>query len=148
MLGIKLVRLIEKHAREIAENTLASLRTSGRTPAYLNLPEDEIRNAVLELYAHLGEWLLSKSARDVELYFTALGAKRAAQGIPASQLSWALSMFKAQLTSFIYGESAADRVLELYSELELISALDGFFDRAVFYTLVGYEQSARAERAA
>jgi len=148
MLGIKLVRLIEKHAREIADITVASLLTSERTPAYRNLSENEVRTGVLELYAHLEEWLLSKSARDVELYFTALGAKRAAQGIPASQLSWALFMFKAQLASFIYGESAADRVLELYSELELISALDGFFDRAVFYSLLGYEQSARAQKAA
>jgi hypothetical protein len=148
MLGAKLLRLIEKHAREIGENVVTALRTSERTSAYRKLSEDEIRTATLELYAHLGEWLLTKSAHDVEVYFTALGAKRAAQGIPASQLSWALFIIKAQLASFIFGESAADRVLELYSELELISMLDGFFDRAVFYALVGYEQSARAERAA
>lgn len=148
MLGIKLVRLIEKHAREIADNLVSALRTSERTPAYRTLREEELRAATLALYAHLGEWLLNKSARDVEHYFTALGARRAAEDIPSSQLVWALFMSKAQLWSFIYRESAADRVLELYSELELLSVLDGFFDRAVFYALVGYEQSARVEKAA
>ncbi|HVP65450.1 MAG TPA: RsbRD N-terminal domain-containing protein [candidate division Zixibacteria bacterium] len=148
MLGIKLVRLIEKHAHEIAETLVTALRTSERTYAYRRLSEDELRQATLELYAHLGEWLLNKSAQDVERYFTLIGARRAAQGIPPSQLTWALFMSKAQLASFIYGESAADRVLELYSELELIAMLDGFFDRAVFYALLGYEHSARAEKAA
>ena len=148
MLGIKLVRLIEKHAREIADNLVSTLRTSERVSAYRKLREEELRTATLELYAHLGEWLLNKSASDVERYFTAVGARRAAQGIPSSQMAWALFMSKAQLWSFIYGESAADRVLELYSELELLSVLDGFFDRAVYYALIGYEESARVERAA
>lgn len=148
MLGMKLVRLIEKHAREIADNLVSALRTSERTSAYRNLGEEELRSAAVALYGHLGEWLLSKSAYDVERYFTALGARRAAEDIPSSQVVWALFMSKAQLRSFIYGESAADRALELYSELELLSMLDGFYDRAVFFALVGYEQSARAEKAA
>lgn len=148
MLGIRLVRLIEKHSAEIAEGLMTGLRTSERTPAYRNLHEDELRTALVSLYAHLGEWLLTKTEVDVEKYFKAIGARRSAEGVPSSQVAWALMMSKKQLWGFVYREAAADQALELYTELEFLETLDRFFDRAVFYALIGYEQHARAAKAA
>jgi hypothetical protein len=127
---------------------LISLRTSERTPAYRAIREDELRAALVSLYAHLGEWLLNKSESDVERYFTNVGAKRAAAGIPASQVTWALMMSKGHLWAFVYEESGAEKALELYGELEFLVTLDRFFDRALYYVLIGYEQNARVTKAA
>jgi len=150
MLGLKLVRLIEKHSDEIAEELLARLQESERTPAFRNIREGEVRATLISLYSHLEDWLLTKAESDVERYFRNLGARRAGEGIPPSQLACALLMYKAQLLKFIRMESTADSALELYVERELMEAIEHFFDRAVYYGLVGYEERerGRAVRAA
>jgi hypothetical protein len=148
MLGLKLVRLIEKHSAEIADGLMTKLRTSERTPGYRNLREDDLRAALVSLYAHLEDWLLTKTESDVEKHFRNIGAKRAEEGIPPSEVAWALMMSKVQLWAFVYREAAAEKALELYGELEFLETLDRFFDRAVYYTLTGYEQHARMAKAA
>ncbi len=148
MLGIRLVRLIEKHSKDIAESLMTRLRTSERTQAYRTIPADELRTSLVSLYANLEEWLLSKTEDDLERHFREVGARRAKEGIPSSQLAWALMMSKGQLWAFVYGESGADQAFELYGELEFLETLDRFFDRAVYYALAGYEQQARAPKAA
>ena len=68
--------------------------------------------------------------------------------VQQSQLAWALMMSKRQLWAYIYRESGVDKAFELYSELEFLEMLDSFYDRAVFFALVGYEQEKRAMKAA
>jgi hypothetical protein len=148
MLGVRLVRLVEKHSEEITDSLLAALRTSELTKTYRELDPHELRDATLALYAHLEEWLLNRSGRDVESYFTAVGTRRAAQKIPSSELAWALMMSKAELWMFVYRECAAEKALELHVELEFLLTLDRFFDRAIYFALKGYEQSAHVSRAA
>jgi hypothetical protein len=148
MLGLRLVRLIEKHSEDIAESLVTRLRTSERTPAYHTIREDELKIALVSLYAHLEAWLLTKTESDVERYFRDLGARRAKEGIPSSQLAWALMMSKTQLWAFVYRENTADKALELYVELEFLETLDRFFDRAVYHALIGYEQHGRISKAA
>jgi hypothetical protein len=140
--------MIEKHSEEIAEDLLNGLRTSERTASYRSLREHELRVSVISLYAHLEEWLLNKTESDVELYFKGVGARRAAEGIPSSQMSWALLMSKTHLWAFVYRESAAEKALDLYVELEFLETLDRFFDRAVYYALIGYEECLRVSNAA
>jgi hypothetical protein len=148
MLGLKLIKLTEKHSEEIAANLAHRIRTSPHTLAYRDLSEEELRLSLVALYQHLEEWLLHKSEDEVERHFRNTGIRRAGQGVPASQLACAILMSKEQLWGFVYREAAAEKALELYGELEFLEALDRFFDHAVFYALLGYEHGAQAQKAA
>jgi len=147
MLGAHLVRLIEKHAEELAKGLTEKLHSCERTTAFRSVPSEELRHAAADLYHNLGEWLLTKTDSDIELRYTRIGARRGAQGVPLSQLVWAIFMSKEHLWAFLQRESIADRAFELYGELEMLRLLDQFFDRAAYYSMVGTEQ-ARAQRAA
>ncbi len=147
MLGLKLVRLIEKHCEDVAEGLMAKLLSSERTPGYRKLNKDELRISLVSLYSHLEEWLLSKTEEDVERHFREVGARRGKEGVPSSELAWALMLSKEQLWRFVYHEAAAEKALELYGELEFLETLDRFFDRAVYYALLGYEEVARRKAA-
>lgn len=147
MLGLRLVRLIEKHSVEIADGLMARLRTSERTPGYREIRQEELRSSLVSLYTNLEEWLLTKTEKDLERHFSALGAKRAAEKIPANQVAWALHMSKTQLWNFIHQESSSEKAMELYGELELLETLDRFFDHATCYALMGYEQRAQQKAA-
>ena len=148
MIGLRLVRLIEKHSVEIADALMNRLRTSERTLGYRDISQEELRSSLVLLYTHLEEWLLSKTESDIEILFKAIGAKRASENIPTNQMAWAIHMSKTQLWGFVHQESSAEKAMELYGELELLETLDRFFDHATCYALMGYEQRAQAHKAA
>ena len=74
-----------------------------------------------------------------------IGAKRARQGVPLSQLIWAIILTKKNLWDFVQREAVLDRPAEISGELEVEELLDQFFDRAIYYAAVGYERSSVSE---
>ncbi|HVZ18079.1 MAG TPA: hypothetical protein VG897_13235, partial [Terriglobales bacterium] len=123
MVANRLVRLIESHSGELADGLVKKLYTSERTTEYRNIPVHELKSAVLEVYDHLGEWLMSKTETDVELRYRELGRRRAGQGVPLSQFMSSMLMTKEHLWAFLRRESISDNALQLYGELELLQSL-------------------------
>ena len=142
MLGIRLVRLIEEHSGDLARGVTAKIRNSERTSDFRGIPAEELRLAAAEVYRNLGEWLLQKTEGDVEARFRAVGARRATEGIRVHQLVWALVLSREHLWQFLRQQGLADNVVMLYGELELQRLLSHFFDRAIYYAVVGYQEAA------
>ncbi|HSB74824.1 MAG TPA: hypothetical protein VLC12_04190 [Terriglobales bacterium] len=141
MSALKLARLIESHADQLARGLVQKICTSLRTAEYQQrVPREELERSVREIYHHISDWLLTKTESDVELRFTETGMRRAMEGLSFSQLLWALAVTKEHLWGFLQRETLIDRPVELFGELELIMLLDQFFDRAMYYAAVGYEQ--------
>ncbi|HYL15638.1 MAG TPA: hypothetical protein VEV41_21570 [Terriglobales bacterium] len=140
MLTYRLVRLIETHSDTLAAGLLAKVRNSPRLDGYHKVPPQELEQRVYEIYRHLGEWLLSKKEIDLERRYKEIGGRRAAHGVPLSQLTWAIILTKENLWDFVNRESGMDRPPEVFGHLELLELLEQFFDRAIHYAAVGYEQ--------
>ena len=60
MLAYKLVRLIETHSDALAAGLLAKVQNSELTRSYRNVPPEDLKDRVFDIYNHLGEWLLGK----------------------------------------------------------------------------------------
>jgi hypothetical protein len=54
---------------------------------------------------------------------------------------WALLLSRDHLWHFLRHQSFADNVVALYGELELQRLLNQFFDRALYYAVLGYEEA-------
>jgi hypothetical protein len=143
MLAYRLVRLIETHSDALATGFLRKVENCGFTREYCNVPGDELRERVFEVYRHLGDWLLGKSDFDIRERYREIGAHRAAQHVPLSQLVWCIVLTKENLWDFLKNESALERPTEVLGELEMLQLLDQFFDRAIFYASHGYERPWR-----
>jgi len=143
MLAYRLLRLVETHSDALAAGLLEKAKTSPLLPDYNNVPPEDLRQQVREIYRHLAEWL-SKSELDIEKRYLEVGAKRAQQGVPLSQLIWAIILTKNNLWDFLKKEAVLDRPAEISGELEVEQLLDQFFDRAVYYAAVGFERSSVA----
>jgi len=144
MLGMKLVRLIERHSETLARELVDEIQNSERTSDFRNLPPEDLRRAAAELYHNLGEWLLQKTERDIASRFKASAAHRAAEGIRLHQFLWALMLTRDHLRYFLRREAFADTIVQLHGELELNELLNQFFDRALYYSVLGYEQASQA----
>ena len=88
---------------------------------------------------------MEKSEADIEQRYTQIGTRRAAQGVPLSQVIWAIISTKEHLWEFILDERIPDRPVEIFGKQELLQLLDQFFDRAIHAAAVGYEWAAEAK---
>lgn len=145
MLAYRLLRLVENHSEALAAGLLEKTRNSPLLPGYRHVPPGELEQRVYEIYRHLADWLLGKSELDVEQRYLEIGAKRARQDVPLSELIWAIILTKKNLWDFLKQEAVLDRPAEISGELEVEELLDQFFDRAIYYAAVGYERSCVSE---
>jgi hypothetical protein len=144
MILYRLVRLIETHADALAACLLDRVQNSEATPDYENVPPQELKERVAEVYRHLGDWLMHKDELELEKRYLRIGAHRTRQHVPFSQVAWAIVLTKDNLWAFLKTESTPDRPVEIFGELEMLQLLDHFFDRAIYYAAQGYEK-AQAE---
>jgi hypothetical protein len=141
MVALKLVRLIEKHSEELVRGLAEHIRTSERMSDFRNIPPADLELAAVEVYCHLGEWLLQKTDEDIERRFGAIAARRVAEQISLHQFVWALIVSRDYLWRFLQREACACNVVDLYGELELHQMLTQFFDRAVYYGILAYDKA-------
>ncbi len=142
MLSARLVHLIEDHADELFRGLLDDLQSNPRTPSYHRLNREELRTRLHDVYSNLGVWLSDTTEERVEPAYGELGRKRHAEGIPLSEVVFALTLAKYHLRDFIRTRGLMDSAVELYQEQELQRLVGRFFDRAVYHTVRGYEQAA------
>jgi hypothetical protein len=140
MFSYRLVRLIESHADALAAGLEEKVHGSAQIIHFRQIPAHELRERVYEIYRHLGEWLLGKNELDIEQRYHEIGGRRANQGIPFSEVIHAIVLTKENLWEFLKSEAVIDHAIEIMGELELLQMLEMFFDRAIYYAAVGYEE--------
>ena len=143
MLAMKLVRLIERHSEMLSRGLAEEIRKSERASDFRNILTEELQLAAAEVYRNLGDWLLQKTDTDIARRFKGIAARRAVQGIAIHQYVWALMLTRDHLLRFLRREAFADTIVELHGELELHQLLNQFFDRAIYYAILGHEEAQR-----
>ena len=142
LLAYRLVRLIETHSDGLARSLQERYRNDNRCSSYANVPQSELQSKVYEVYRHLGEWLMAKTEADVEQRYLAIGAERAEQGVPASQVVWMICLVRENLWDYLQKYAELDKPEEIFGEVELLELLDQFFNRAIYYAVLGHERAA------
>ncbi len=145
MFAVRLVHLIETHADKLSEALMQKLKNSDECCELLSqVPAHELKHRSHEIYSHLSEWLLSKTLADVEERYVGLGARRARQRVPFSQVMFAVHTTKQVLWDYLLLEGLLEPE-DLIGEMELVRFLGMFFDRVLYYAAVGYEQAGSHE---
>jgi len=145
MLAYRLVRLIETHSAELARGFRQKLQSCDKCHHFGAVPAEEFEQRVAEVYHHLGKWLLGKSERAIESQYRELGRRRAQQGIPVSEMIWAIALSKENLVEFLQSQTGELQPVAILGELEIVQLLGYFFDRAAYYAVVGYEEASVAD---
>jgi hypothetical protein len=152
MVAHRLVHLVQYHSGTLALSLAHQVQMSERAGSYRNVSEVELRDAVHEIYGHLGTWLLDKSECDIEERYKMIGARRAEQDVALHELVWVIILTKRNLWKYIEDVSLPGRVADQSDKQEMLELLDQFFDHAIHAAIVGYENAvqnhARSPRAA
>jgi len=155
MLGARLLLLIQAHAGPLTRDVVTDLRTNERTSSFRRLDAADVETRVSTLFYNLGKWIGDADERAVQVEYQEMGRVRVREGVPISELVYALVITKHHLRRYIreHGlvDFAGDRTasgeilpLELHSIQELNYQVGEFFDRALYHLARGYESEAAA----
>jgi hypothetical protein len=138
----RLVHLIEEDAAEMASGLVDQIDRDPYAKGYLDhVPGPELWKRVHEIYRHLGEWLTSSSGSDVERRYREIGARRADQGLPLSQLLYVILATKEFLDTYVRNHHPPlEQPAEVAADLEMELLLEKFYHHAIFFAAVGYEE--------
>ena len=155
MIAAKLVELIEIHAPRITTDIVEDLLINERTRGFRAVRRSDLEQRVFQLLHHLGNWIGDPRSDKTRAEFTDWGRRRFDQGIPLSELIFAIIIIKQHLRRYIsdnglvgasYPRMEGDYVLPLHLHglQELNAQVGRFFDEALYSLAVGYEERARA----
>jgi hypothetical protein len=154
MVAARLIQLIETHAEGLTRETLQDLATNPKTRSFQVVPRAELELRTGDLYRNLGAWIGDPSDDAVQSEYEQWGRRRFRQGVPLSEIVYALLVVKHHLRRYIRDHglvgASTDPVatgeflpVHLHGVQELNHMVGEFFDRALYYLARGYEAEAQ-----
>jgi len=156
VIGAKLVELIEIHSPRLTAEIVDDLLINERTRGFRAVRRPDLEPRVFQLLHHLGNWIGDPRPDKTRAEFTDWGRRRFDQGIPLSELIFAVIIIKQHLRRYIsdnglvvasFPSVEGDYVLpmHLYSLQDLNTQVGRFFDEALYSLAIGYEERVRTE---
>lgn len=141
LISQSLVNLIERNADSLTREWLADVQEHPDTPTYHTFAPDELYRRCFKVYSQLEKWLSHETPKEeIADNYMQLGKKRHQEGFALSEVIQALILIRRRLWLKILSEGLLDSALEYSRALELNNRVILFFDRAIFYTALGYEK--------
>ena len=140
LLSDRLVRVIEANAEFISRLWIEEVTTSRSTPGYHHFDRQRLFHRVHTILSQFGKWLGGGyDDRDIQAYYTDMGRERRREGFRLGEILSALSLIKKHLWEFALSRGMWQKTIDIYMALELDRRIVIFFDKASFYTALGYE---------
>ena len=140
-LSQNLIDLIEKNADMLTRSWLHDVRQHGDTLSYQRFDEKKLYDRAFAVYSQIGKWVSRKTSKeDIAKYFKSLGRERREEGFELSEVVYALILEKRHLWLKVLSSGMLDTALDLHQALELNNRVVLFFDRAIYYTVQGFQE--------
>jgi len=144
----KLIHYMKRNAAALSETVLQKIRNSERCSELLGkVSEEEQKRSTMQTYSDLTDWLLSDASSSIEERYCALGTRRAEQGVPFKDLFWAVCIAHEHLWEYMQQECLLERPVEFWGGVMLLRSMTQFFDRALYFALIGYQRAGKSESA-
>ena len=137
----KLVGLIESNADVLSRRWVDLVRNHPGTPTYRSYDEEKLYDRAFRVFSQLGKWLSRDTTKaDIAKKYNALGSQRRQEGFKISEVIQALTITRRVLWFKVLQDGLLDNALDLRSAIDLNNQVVQFFDRAIFFTITGFEE--------
>jgi hypothetical protein len=139
-LSQKFVDLVEKNATKLTERVMSDIKKHSGTPTYRTYDEKLVYDRIFNVYHQFGKWMSTQTtAEDIRKVYTALGKQRRQEGFALSEVIQTLIITRRHIWLLVESEGYLDTALDLRLAIDLINRSVLFFDRAIYFTSVGFE---------
>lgn len=138
----RFIGLIENHAESLSLKWVEEVRSNSLTSGYAKFSKKELHDIVFDRFRKLGNWVAKQENIDKEIArnFCEIGELRAQAGIKSSEMVYALMLERDMLIQYTEDEGIVTAGIDLNRVIQFGKQLNFFYDKAIYFALVGYEQ--------
>lgn len=145
----KLVQHMKANSSVMTDALVGKIRASGKCTELLQkVSEGEQKEYAGQVFRDLTDSMSEEADSALEKRYVALGIRRAEQGVPRFQMFWAVCIAREYLWEYVQQECLQDEPVEFWGGVMLLRALNEFFDRILYFALLGYEKAEENKAAA
>lgn len=142
LLSDELVNAVQSNSKRIVDLWLNDIATNPSTRAYHGLDRRELYGRAIFIIGQFDAWLKGEKGESaLKAFYNDLGFQRRKDGVPVEELVSSLSLLKKHIWMFTYSFGVWEKAVDMYRMFELGERLVYFFDRASYYTVMGYHQA-------
>lgn len=147
MLYNRFIRVIEDHAESLTRSWIREVKSNPSTKNYAKLSNEELHDSVYDIYRKLGHWIKKEesSLREIAEHFVKLGRLRAKEGFQLSEVIYGIILGRVELWRYIMNEGLVNDPIDLNRALDFFHRINYFFDKAVYFISVGFENTEVSE---
>lgn len=145
MLAEKLVEIIESRSDEIARTWYRDvMENTTYVPSLSGISEDEALEIATNVYRKLGYWLRPSAREDTRETYSRFGESLFFRGFRLEEVVMILILVKRHLWLHLLEQGLLTTNLNIYQALEVNNKVVLYFDRAIYFALVGYKEARAA----
>ncbi len=143
MLYNRFIRIIENHAESLTRNWIKEVKSNPGTKNYAKLSNDELHNIVYDVYKKLGHWITKDETllKEICEYFITSARKLNKEGFPLNEVVYATILARVELWKYLMAQGMITDTVELNRALDFSQRINYFFDKAIYFSTIGYETS-------
>ncbi len=136
-----LIAIVESHVDDLANTWVQEVKKSEYLSSYQKLPDKELHSRGYVLFSNLLNWLLKGASNDdAAVYFKNVGEERIKEGMPLTEVYYALYLEKKVLWSFVAWKDEVTGILKAGDAIEFMTVINNYFDLGDFYIIKGYNE--------
>ena len=141
LLSDQLVKIIEDRENHLAVNWFNDVMESPYTPHIKTFPRDEVLSIALKVLDDLACWLKPGCDTDTEKMFLRFGEQFYYKGFRMEEMMMLLVLIKRHIWLHLLAEGIMTTNLEVYQALDVNNKVVLYFDRAIYFGLVGFKKA-------
>ena len=142
-LSKKYVELVEKNSVKLTERVMKDIKKHPGTKTYRTYDDAQLSKRIFNVYNEFGKWMSTATTMEnIKEVYTALGKQRRQEGFALSEVIQTLIITRRHIWLLVESEGWLDTALDLRLAIDLINRSVLFFDRAIYFTALGFESKA------
>jgi 8-oxo-dGTP diphosphatase len=139
LLSDELINIARDNSKKIIDLWLDDISTNPSTRSYHNLDRKDLFERAAFIIDQFELWLKGdKTEKELKDFYYNLAQKRKQDKVILEDLVSSLSLLKKHIWMFIYSFGVWEKAVDIYRMFELGERLIYFFDKAAYYTVMGY----------
>lgn len=142
-----LVEIIESDSDKIAKTWYREVKDSSYTPSINRISEEDALKLATDVYRKLGYWLMRTHGHEVKENYHRFGEQLYWKHFRMEEVVMTLVLIKRYLWLHLLEGGLMTTRLNLYQALELNNKVVLYFDRAIYFAIIGYKAARSKDRA-
>jgi hypothetical protein len=141
VLSDELVKIIDARSNDLAYVWYEDVSKSQYTPHIKTLSRDEGLNMSLKVLKKLSDWLKPGVKGETRQTFVRFGEQSYFKGFKMDEMIQLLILLKRHIWLHLLAEGIMTTNIEVYQALDVNNKVVLFFDRAIYFSLIGFQQA-------